>query len=106
MDQQTVQWILGSGITILAVAFGYLAGRIGKVEDRMNARADAVAKELSDLKGYLSDNYVRGHEIAEVKRLVEAMRQDMATAVKDLRAEVQHQVSELTKAVLATIGNK
>lgn len=104
MDQQTVLWILGAAVTILVAVVSYIGGRIGKVEERLNLRVDAVAKDVADLNRHLADNFVRGHEIAEVKRLVETIRSDMAAALENMRTEVQHQVNELTKAVYQLIG--
>lgn len=102
MDAQIVLWIFGSLIGALAMVCGYLAGRISKLDDRVNACFNKIAEN----ERHLADNYVRGHEISEVKRAIEALRAEVGQAVASIRTEVQNQIGELTKAVLQLNRNK
>lgn len=102
MDAQIVMWVFGILIGALTVVCGYLAGRISKVDDRVNAAFNKIAEN----ERHLADNYVRGHEISEVKRAIEALRTEVGAAVASIRSEVQTQIGELTKAVLQLNRNK
>lgn len=84
MNQAVVLWILGAFISVLGIVVGYLASRINEL-----TRAQAT------LAQHVAENYVRGHEIVEVKR-----------AVESLRLELTHKVDELLKAVHELIGKQ
>jgi molybdopterin converting factor small subunit len=75
-----------------------------RAQERLTSALEAVAnvdKRVSDLSTHMAENYVRGHEIAEVKRIVESLRSDMQQQVKDLRVELSAQIRSLVDAVNA-----
>lgn len=84
MSVEVILWILGALISALTVALGYLAGRVND-----------ISRKQADLAQHVAENYVRGHEIQEVKR-----------AVGELRVELTHKVDELLKLVHELIGKQ
>lgn len=102
MEREIVLWIFGAIITVMGLVIGHVLMRIGKQDDRI-ANAE---KGIGELRAHVAENYVRGHEIAEVKAIAEQIRIEMTTSIQGLRTEVQHQVTELTKAVYQLIGQK
>lgn len=111
MNVQVILWILGIAVMALTGVIGFLVNwnrgqdeRMGKIEDKVSTNARHTA-----------ENYVRGHEIAEVKKAVadlrmettasiSELRTEMSAAVGNLRTEVSHQIGELTKAVYQMMG--
>lgn len=105
---QIVLWILGVAVMALFAVIGFLVNwsrgqddRIGKVEEKVSANMRHTA-----------ENYVRGHEIAEVKKGILDLRIEMGSQISDMRADVGRQVAELarqvgelTKAVYQNIGH-
>lgn len=89
MNPQVLLWILGVAVMVLMAAIGFMVNWNRGQDTRM---AD-MEKELSKLARHTAENYVRGHEIAEVKKMI-----------GDLRTEFAHQIGELTKAVHQMIG--
>lgn len=96
MDSQVILWIFGSVITVLGLVVGYVLGRVNKLDDRIN---DAF-RQIAALDKYVAENYVRGHEISEVKRAIEALRTEVGQAVTAIRDEVQRQIGDMTKAII------
>lgn len=96
MDSQVILWIFGSVITVLGLVVGYVLGRVNKLDDRINESF----RQLAALDKYVAENYVRGHEISEVKRAIEALRTEVGQAVTSIRDEVQRQLGDMTKAIL------
>lgn len=100
MDASTALAALAIAVTILSGLFGYCMYRISRVEDSGKSTERDVAK----LAQHVAENYVRGHEISEVKRAVEALRTDLQTQITTLRTELTSQVGDLVKAVNQMIG--
>jgi len=93
MSVQVILWVLGIAVTVLVGLFGFLANWVKDIDRKQSAQAQ-----------HFAENYVRGHEIQEVKRVVENLRSEMSVAVAELRTEMTHQVGELTKAVWQLVG--
>lgn len=96
MDSQVILWIFGSVITVLGLVVGYVLGRVNKLDDRIN---DAF-RQIAALDKYVAENYVRGHEISEVKRAIDALRTEVGNAVTSIRDEVQRQIGDMTRAII------
>lgn len=106
-------WIalLGILLTGAYVVFGFLVAW----HKRSDARHDALAEKVASQDRYMSENYVRGHEMGEVKGQVSAlrtemnkrlddMRSELSTAINDARKEQTLQMGELSKLVNQLIG--
>lgn len=102
MNIDVILWVLGIAVMVLAGLFGFLVNRGNRQDERMNKLDEKLAQHAR----HTAENYVRGHEIAEVKSAVSALRTEMTTAVGELRTEITHQVSELTKAVYQMMGQQ
>lgn len=100
MRVDVVLWVLGVAVTALMAALGFLVNW----NRGQDARMGEIEKDAARLARHTAENYVRGHEIAEVKAAVAALRVEMTTAVAELRNELAHQVGELTKAVYQMMG--
>lgn len=97
MTADIIQWILGVAIMVLFGVIGFLINWNRGQDLRMGE----IEKEASRQARHTAENYVRGHEIAEVKKAVGDLRVEMAGQVKELAAEV----SALTKAVYEMMGH-
>lgn len=102
MTTDIVLWVLGTAVAALFGVFGFLVNW----NRSQDARMGEIEKEASKLARHTAENYVRGHEIAEVKKAVADLRAEMTVAVGDLRTELTHQVGELTKAVYQLLGQQ
>lgn len=102
MNADVILWVLGVAVTVLMVAFGFHVTWNRGQDERMGK----IEKDLSALARHTAENYVRGHEIAEVKKAVADLRSEMTEAVRELRVELTHKVDELTKAVYQSIGRQ
>lgn len=89
MNAQAVAWAIGLGLPVLAVAILFL----GNWCHSLGKKIDDVAQKQATDFAHIAENYVRGHEIVEVKRAVETLRQ-----------ELTGKVDELLKAVHQLIG--
>lgn len=92
--------IFGIGFAVLSGVIGFLIKRDGLQDERMAKLEDKLAAHVR----HTAENYVRGHEIAEVKRAISDLRTEMTGMVNELRKEVTHEINELTKAVNQMIG--
>jgi len=95
MTPEAIAWAIGLGLPILTAAVLFLANWLHR-----------VTNEIAELRAHVAENYVRGHEIAEVKKAVADLRQEMTAIVAELRVELTHKVDELTKAVFQLIGQQ
>lgn len=100
MNVQVVLWVLGVAVLVLSALFGFLVNW----NRGQDARMGEIEKEAAKMARHTAENYVRGHEIAEVKKAVSDLRVEMANRVDKLQTEIAHQVTELTKAVYQAIG--
>lgn len=89
MTADALAWAIGLGLPILTAAVLFLANWMRGLAKQT---ADN-ARDIAGLRAHVAENYVRGHEVAEVKRAVEVLRQ-----------ELTHKVDELLKAVHELIG--
>jgi hypothetical protein len=89
MTADAIAWAAGIGIPVLTGAVLFLANWVRGV----SAKQADTARAVESLRAHVAENYVRGHEVAEVKRAVETLRQ-----------ELTHKVDELLKAVHELIG--
>ena len=89
MTPDAIAWAVGLGLPILTAIVLFLANWIRSISSQVSDQG----KEVASLRSHVAENYVRGHEIAEVKRVVENLRQ-----------ELTHKVDELLKAVHQVIG--
>lgn len=96
MTAEIIQWILGVAIMVLFSVIGFLINW----NRGQDARMADIEKEASKLARHTAENYVRGHEIAEVKKVISDLRVEMSTQIIELRREVTHRLEDLTKALL------
>lgn len=89
MTAEALAWAIGIGMPVLTAAVLFLANWVRGVA----AKQSDTARAVETLRAHVAENYVRGHEVAEVKRAVETLRQ-----------ELTHKVDELLKAVHELIG--
>lgn len=90
---QVLFGVLGISVTLLLFLFGYILNRV-----------NAVAKEQSDMGKHFAENYVRGHEIQEVKQQITQLRTEVTNNITSLRTELTNRVEKLTDAVHQLIG--
>lgn len=102
MSADAIAWAIGLGLPILTAAVLFLANWLRDV----SKKAADTAQEVDRLRSHVAENYVRGHEIAEVKKAVADLRTEMTQAVGELRTELGHQLGELTKALYQMIGQQ
>lgn len=102
MNPEIILWVLGVAVTVLMAAFGFNVTWNRGQDERMGK----IEKDLSSLARHTAENYVRGHEIAEVKKVVADLRAEMSSVVGELRVELTHKVDELTKAVYQLLGQQ
>lgn len=98
MNIQVILWVLGVAVLVLSSLFGFLVKRGNQQDERMNK----LDEKLTQHARHTAENYVRGHEIAEVKNAVSTLRTEMTTAVGNLRTEI----GDLTKAVYQMMGQQ
>ena len=91
MTTESVAWAIGVGMPILSAALLFIANWLHRVSGQVRE----TSNDLANLRAHVAENYVRGHEVAEVRRAVEV-----------LRKELTHKVDELLKAVHELIGQK
>ena len=89
MTADALAWAIGIGLPVLTAAVLFLGNWIKGIA----AKQADTARAVETLRAHVAENYVRGHEVAEVKRAVETLRQ-----------ELTHKVDELLKAVHELIG--
>lgn len=97
---QAVLWALGIAVMALFAVIGFLVNWNRGQDQRMGN----IEKTVADNALHVSEGYVRGHEIAEVKREIAAFRQELAQSVGEIRKDVQSQMGDLTKAVYQLMG--
>lgn len=86
---QAILWVLGVAVTVQIGVVTYIFNWCRGIETRIRESE----KAQSTFETRVAEGYVRGHEIAEVKK-----------AINDLRDLVTHQMGELTKAVYTAVG--
>lgn len=91
MTAEALAWAIGVGFPVLTAALLFLANWLHKLDSTVKDQAQAIA----DVRTHTAENYVRGHEIAEVK-----------AAVSELRTSLTTKVDELLKAVHELIGKQ
>jgi len=101
MTADIIQWILGVAIMVLFGVIGFLINWNRGQDLRMGE----IEKEAAKQARHTAENYVRGHEIAEVKKVVADLRTELNARISDLSKELSHQIGELTKAVYENIGS-
>jgi hypothetical protein len=107
MTPEGLQWAIGLGVTVL-LAVGLFTwnwvketrARIDSVDERLTAKIGQVESLVHGIASHSADTYVKGHEIAEVKRAITELRQEVTSQVGDLRREV----TDLLKVVSRMIG--
>lgn len=92
--------LLSIALTAAYTVFGFLIAWLKKVDARHDSLADKVASQ----DRYLSENYVRGHEIAEVKAAVSSLRTELTTAINAARTEQAAQMTRLSDLVNQLVG--
>lgn len=102
MDLTVVLWVLGALIAAITVVVGFLA----QWNHGQDKRMGEIEKELAMYMRHTAENYVRGHEIAEVKAAVSALRTEVMASVGELRVQIAHGMDELTKAVYINLGQQ
>lgn len=102
MTADALAWAIGIGFPALVTGLVFLANWLHRVAGQVRD----TAQEVANLRAHIAENYVRGHEIAEVKKAVADLRQEMTQVVAELRVELTHKVDELTKAVFQLIGQQ
>lgn len=90
MTAEALAWAVGVGLPVLTAVILFLANWVRG----LSAKVHDNAREVASLRAHVAENYVRGHEVAEVKRAVETLRQ-----------ELTNKVDELLKAVHELIGS-
>lgn len=85
--------ILGISVTLLLFLFGYILNRV-----------NAVAKEQSDMGRHIAENYVRDHEVQEVKQQITQLRNEVSSNIVLLRNELTNRMEKLTDAVSKLIS--
>lgn len=91
MTADAIAWAIGLGLPILTAAVLFLANWLRDVSKRVSE----TSREVERMRSHVAENYVRGHEVSEVKRAVEVLRQDLTL-----------KVDELLKAVHELIGKQ
>jgi uncharacterized protein YoxC len=86
---EALAWAIGIGLPVLTAAVVFLANWLRDVSKKVAE----TSREVERMRSHVAENYVRGHEVTEVKRAVEMLRQ-----------ELTHKVDELLKAVHELIG--
>lgn len=105
---QIVLWVLGIAVMVLFGVIGFLVNWNRGQDDRTAKLEEKVSANMR----HTAENYVRGHEIAEVKKGISDLRIEMGSQMSDMRTDVARQigelarnVGELTKAVYQNIGH-
>lgn len=101
MTADVVLWILGVAVAVLFAVFGYIVSW----NNRQDTRMGEIEKAQSQHSRHTAENYVRGHEIAEVKKVVADLRTELNSRISEMSNELSHQISELIKAVYQNIGS-
>lgn len=98
---------IGNWLTLLSIIMGasyVVFGFLVAWHRRHDARHDALAEKVASQDRYLSENYVRGHEIAEVKAAVSSLRTELTTAINAARTEQAAQMTRLSDLVNQLVG--
>jgi hypothetical protein len=87
MSPDVILWVLGAFISVLGLVVGFLANWNHGQDKRMGE----IEKDLAKHMRHTAENYVRGHEVSEVRRAVQ---------------ELTHKVDELLKVVHELVGKQ